>query len=564
MTDSSLATALSMLHRRALVTAALIVVVVLVAMLAPSGARFVMPGELTDHHAAIGTDCGQCHVGPDGRTKPLSHGLHDPSAALAESDLCGSCHDLGVYHLQAHSASPATLAQLTAQIQDPQSPAVAAETEIACSSCHREHQGRQFDLTAVTNQRCQSCHSQHVHQFATDHPKLGEYPYARRTRIIFDHGKHRARYFPEQSEEFACESCHELDPTGRYMVTAGFDKACASCHAEQIHGAGRSEPGLVFLQLPGVDVESLAAGGYDCGDWPATAEEMIDFPMSPFAEALLAGDARYPEWRRDRGQLQGLDLYELEDASADELAAAARLVGATRRLVDRLATSSLAELAAQFEAAFGEGGAELLDHLPLQEFTPARAWFPSSTELSAEETAARAREQRSWGRSASGAWYRSDEDFAISYQPTRHDDPFLRAWIDLAVRTNNEQLQQLLLVEDRRCTKCHSVDRSTSGGVVHWQAFTPPAGSLATRFRHAPHLPVAGPAGCEDCHRVRSGEGYLASFDPLLPSESFVPDFEGMTRQQCLPCHDEEHVGGGCVRCHSYHVGHFPPALRKQ
>lgn len=568
---------LRLLHRRALTTAFLILIVVAITMVAPTGARFVMPGPLTDHHSAFWTDCGQCHVGADGVVKPLLHGWQRaattdgvPTAALRESELCGNCHDLGAHALRPHSAPVELLAATTRAIQNPHDPA-ATPAEVACSSCHREHQGRAFDLTAVTNERCQSCHSQSFESFASDHPELGDYPYARRTRIIFDHARHRARYFPEQEQEFSCDSCHELDATGRYMVTRDFEAACASCHAEQIHGAGRSEPGIAFLQLPGVDVESLEAAGYDCGDWPATAADMIDFPLSPFVGALLAGDARYPEWEQDRHQLASLDLYELEDASDAQLAAAARLVTGVRRLVDDLATSPLAELEARFTASLGEPGQGLVDHIALPEFTAAQRWFGDSDDPSASASSldaarvTREEELRGWGRRVSGAWYRLDEDFAISYQPTGHKDPFLRAWIDAAVGSEDQALQQLLLEDDGRCTKCHSVDRSLGApgattAYVNWRPFTTPGGRAATRFRHAPHLPLSGDSGCASCHVVRGGDGYLPSFALDRDVSTFVPEFSGMTKEQCLPCHEDDNVGGGCMRCHSYHVGDFPPA----
>ena len=236
-------------------------------------------------------------------------------------------------------------------------------------------------------------------------------------------------------------------------------------------------------------------------------------------------------------------------------------MAATRRLLDDLATARLAELEARFGAALGQASRRLVGQMALDSFETAQSWFPDTQPREPHST--RAADRRAWGRGVSGAWFRNDDDFAICYQPTRHDDPFLRGWINAAVASDNEALKQFLLKDDNRCTKCHSVDETSQGSVVNWTAFRPPVGNPATRFRHAPHLPLAGEQGCADCHTIRDGDGYLASFGPAKSGADFVPEFAGMTKAQCLPCHEQDQVGGGCIRCHSYHVGNFPPALRK-
>jgi hypothetical protein len=63
--------------------------------------------------------------------------------------------------------------------------------------CHREHQGAEFDLTAMNDSGCQTCHQQRYESFAADHPDFGAWPYERRTRIAFNHSSHQAKHFPE-------------------------------------------------------------------------------------------------------------------------------------------------------------------------------------------------------------------------------------------------------------------------------------------------------------------------------------------------------------------------------
>ena len=87
--------------------------------------------------------------------------------------------------------------------------------DIACATCHREHHGAQFNLTAMDNVACQSCHQQRYESLATDHPDFGIWPYERRTRIVFNHASHSGKHFAEKKQAFDCRTCHVSDTSGR-------------------------------------------------------------------------------------------------------------------------------------------------------------------------------------------------------------------------------------------------------------------------------------------------------------------------------------------------------------
>ena len=192
---------------RLAVLLALVTVVCLgAAFLLSKGTQFLMPGPLTSAHGAI-ENCSACHTKSGSGKLSWIHGLvaGDP---LADSKACLTCHKMPDTAFNAHGASAEVLKQSTerltkiaARTPQPQSAraqSIAFPTHdmvargLYCATCHQEHQGVNFNLSKISNEQCRSCHVVKFDSFDGHHPKFENYPFKRRTRIIYDHAGHFA------------------------------------------------------------------------------------------------------------------------------------------------------------------------------------------------------------------------------------------------------------------------------------------------------------------------------------------------------------------------------------
>src|SRR5262249_28414966 len=162
-----------------------------------------------------------------------------------------------------------------------------------CATCHQEHQGASFSLNKISNEQCRSCHVVKFDSFDGDHPKFSNYPFKRRTRIIYDHAGHFGKHYPEVAKKDParripenCSTCHSSHQDKRVMAVAPFDQTCSGCHLDQIIGKERATgpKGIAFLSLPGLDLETLKKKGAAFGDWP----DASDAALTPFMKLMIA------------------------------------------------------------------------------------------------------------------------------------------------------------------------------------------------------------------------------------------------------------------------------------
>ena len=266
--------------------------------------RVISPGPLTVHHqggshaatdvrvfdasdngnpgnAQIPGDavnCDSCHIalGPNARagiTGLLSAAVESNSttraAPLHQNQQCVVCHqEPGVSEsFGAHGLPGNVIAKFSAKYMEGDAPRGGAmlalaslmretfsrtDEILACAACHQEHRGRLFDLTAMDDRQCQVCHAQQFSRFERDHPEFAHpdrgdsyaYPYARRTRIVYDHWTHQEIHFPESDAAFDCITCHQPASQGQDMALATFEAMCAACHLDK---DVLSQPPLDFL-----------------------------------------------------------------------------------------------------------------------------------------------------------------------------------------------------------------------------------------------------------------------------------------------------------------------------
>ncbi len=568
-----------------------------------AGRDFMSPGELSFAHSTSKSQCSDCHVNAEG--VPLSWFQGAKHAGRSESELCLDCHahDLGAHPFQPHSLGSTHLTQITKRVrqtnEDVDRPASlriagllapdvhAASRSLECSTCHVEHQGKEHELSRLSNQQCQSCHAIQFASFAHDHPPLRNYPFKRRTRIIFDHDAHfRHHEVPVGS----CLNCHTTDPKGEMMVLMSFDQACAKCHYEKdIQGMALTQPGVPFLRVPALDAETLNEEGAGVGRWPELSHQDL---VTSFMELFIASDTNY---QAALETVLEADAY-LDDLQGEKpavLEAAQRLGWSIKTLLFDLAQSGQTGIAARVQAVMprpltpdeAEGIIGLLSPSVIREAVD--TWF--SRDLAQEVAQFRAGTETQTTNAfvtvsavaephklvPSGGWYRGDG--TLYYRPSGHADRFLAAWLNLAAAasetTRPKEMTKLLkeISSDKsagRCLKCHSIDDQP---VIHvnWRGARPRLLERSfTRFSHAAHASLLDDQqGCFTCHAPsQNAADYAKAFEQENrdPFAGFASYFQPIDKATCASCHTRQFAGDSCLTCHNYHVGEIKPMLGKR
>ena len=573
----------------------------------PKGSALLSPGKLTFGHGASAGACADCHTAAHGNLVDWVWALGASETGQENSKRCLACHDLGEQAFEAHNRASKDLAVVTERLKRmPASPDVPwlltvsswvpglaqpGGNQLACATCHKEHQGRTFDLTAMNEQQCQTCHTLAFSSLAAGHPPFSDYPYKRRTRIAFDHNSHIGKHFLGEFKKEApptCTACHTPDDAGRTMQTGNFEDTCAGCHARQIGGMGRAgAKGIAVLRLPGVDLAALREHGISVGEWPA--DHNVEEGLTPFMELLLAGD---PAVTEDLALLAGFDDFtDLSDATDEEMTGVGKMMWAVKKLLYGLIASGQREMLDRLQATADPGTrepAKLVGQLPAEVIRAAqREWLPrlmtevpayeagktivrpKDRESDAETLMDRAREEQV----VTGGWYRQDADFVLLYRPTGHADPFLCAWLEFTARASGAKPARsaAALFTDLSnpqapglCMKCHSVDTQTGQRKrIHWAATRPvPHERKVTRFAHAVHFSLLDDKGCLTCHELNPEAEVMAAFEDTDPL-TFASNFRAMKKTVCATCHTPERAGDTCLTCHNYHVGTVAPVLSK-
>jgi hypothetical protein len=329
----------SLRARRGLISVVLCTAIAGLILIGAGGAwrdSFLSPGPLTAAHqgasmasleemahgkmqgagtASSSEGCQICHAAAAGGLSGLLKSSLLHTEETPQSQQCLVCHteDLGNDAMTAHALAPEEIARHTQEAEaDPArawrplslalaslSPGVktGADGTLACASCHQEHNGALFDLKRLDNQQCQTCHVKQFTSLGNGHPEFSmlasekgyDYPYRRRTRIVYDHAKHETDYF--QREENAghtpanCLSCHQIGDGTFNTTLKPFEQMCAACHTGNIV-AGRDEWIHVF-GFPSMDFDAyeVVEEEGDVTNLPRTAEKRL----SPFMMLLLSG-----------------------------------------------------------------------------------------------------------------------------------------------------------------------------------------------------------------------------------------------------------------------------------
>ena len=338
--------------RAAIVLALVTSVSIGVVFTVSKGTSFLMPGPLTSAHGGI-EKCTACHSKSGNGKLNWTHGLvvGDP---IADSKACLTCHKMPDTAFNPHSASAEILhhsnerlSKIAATTPQPQSANAQnivfpthdlAANKISCATCHQEHQGIDFKLNNITSEQCRSCHVVKFDSFNGHHPNFENYPFKRRTRLVYDHAGHFGKHYPEVAKKYpdkripaTCSTCHNSSDDKRIMAVQTFDKTCSSCHLDQIVGKERvSGPkGIAFLTLPGLDLATLKKKNAAIGEWP----DASDAALTPFMQLMIS---RSEAGRSVLKAVQALNLQDLSAATDDQMQAVTNLVWEIKRLFHAL------------------------------------------------------------------------------------------------------------------------------------------------------------------------------------------------------------------------------------
>lgn len=586
--------------------------------------EFYKPGPLSTPHAQIlagqvtKASCAACH--PEASASPLQWFLsgHSESSSL-QSDRCMDCHHTRLprdFARTAHNLSAEQLRQLgEAAVQTSfvgfsqwlPRPAF-ANTDVACSACHREHAGADASLTSLSDAQCQTCHSNRFNRFATDHPSWDQWPYTANEPIAFDHRSHAQRHFPSARDQaglevsFDCIRCHAKNESGEFSRMTNYATGCGDCHDQSLNQqVGERLDLLVVPSLIDPDLQVV-------GPWPTAATGFYDGHLGPLARFLLSTKSEYRDAISSL-PLEG-DFTRIRSDSREQRRAAEVIAVAVRDLIQRMAvqgpipatSESLPEqlalrrmlqgLSPQLISAashrwFGRqrmhtkrdtvdqpAAAKLRlatvreavdsdallsdDDLDVSPSDPLANIDPLLSESGDDALRADATTADPLGlgdpypetKQPDGGWYVDESRMAVSYRGHGHADPVIRAAIELAAGLSaGDTIRQDLLRTGpaSACIRCHpGVADSASVGVAWKPAATNrDIRSQFTKFSHKPHMNLPILADCKHCHAI--SDDVNRALSPLEVTTVFAS--ENITDR---PPHDFSPLSRqACASCHT-------------
>ncbi|MCG8450116.1 MAG: hypothetical protein MI725_11130 [Pirellulales bacterium] len=551
----------------------------------PQRVDIVSPGTLTSHHQG-GSGCQDCHAIGEGDLLDWVDAALHPASQSSQSERCLKCHqELGDSAMFAHSLAPELLAQTTHDASTPTDASsrslllqVArltkpeANDELACRSCHTEHRGENFDMTAMVDLKCQLCHSQTFSSFNHGHPEISDYWYPRRTRLHFNHASHEIvhaanfqRTTPgvrDASEGAAhalsCTHCHFPDASGKSMLTRGYEESCASCHDHQI---------VDHLASP-IEVLRIPA--------PQAPANDAAHAQTPFMRLLMPESVAQLEYETEAQQdtLQEGPSPTMLWSLLSDLLHHNRL-GLQQRLQESLGSHATPEDIERLAAT--------LTHLDLPFADRRRLLDLVESKLNTADDFLETDRVEETSLTQQSAWSleRSDEVWTLVYRPTEHADPLLKVCLEVGARLTSAETFAAREVDEYpltslfrqlakptftgRCLKCHTAETDMDGYLkMVWTAKHSPSGSHGfTEFVHDPHLTLGDKATCRTCHPVVS-EANLAFFQPEFmhrdntintdASGRETSGFLALEKAACADCHQPDKAGESCLTCHMYHA----------
>jgi hypothetical protein len=573
-------------------------------LVGPTRLDFISPGELTKAHANLestegtGHQCGQCHHAADAHS---ATGLSWLSASLNRTDpfqetsKCLSCHFLqgnpsDDHAHYAHTLQPNQLKQHAqsnhAGIAKPllnqtvNTSAVNPHGKMACSTCHREHQGRLHNLTFMSDRQCQSCHTTQFKSFAHGHP---EFKNTRaRKGIAFDHLLHRAKA-TSAGKRFDCATCHVTSRFDQIGSNVALKNNCISCHNHKTE-LKQGQRSISLLRLPQMKE------GLRWWDGEVASQDKKE-ALLPFLWLMLSGDDQAVAplaamWSSNKLKASPavslLDHPELQKQLADALKALilelshddpqpliSRLTKVLQLSPDHPSVASLTHLLRSGQGKIYDYAVDEVDLVPQKMKRKRPAQTPFNVYLDNDDVpAVRFRVSSR----------EPDEDSNVDAS-IAHGNPLIKAWLDalaanatlppvkvkgektvnakdeampvdispipFRARIRTELFRSEIAKFNTACIKCHTVESNQTSSRINWT--TPPRNANYQQFNHGTHLGVRPKIqNCAHCHHW---EG-----DDLKRAKKTLGGFVGHARHDCATCHTPKRQNASCVSCHKYHL----------
>lgn len=516
----------------------------------PHALSSVDPGPLSAAHAQFSgaAGCATCHAAHGKGAGAWWRALFAPAGTSGAgkehslSEACLDCHSFGGKEKMAHNRAfdRSSFVRRT-----------------DCLTCHTEHKGGEGAITKLSALQCRACHEKQVQDFARNHPPFPEgFPYEHTQGIRFDHVSHLNRHFTDARvaanvPKGGCIGCHQVTSAGRAIRPAGFETACAGCHADSISGRD-----LVLLRWP--ELEESRILPYEIEKACGVAGEALEFLREQVEKARRGGQPSPPKPAEafssvSVDQPTGVMVHLLDVPGDDPQAYGEPVQVLVREMIEK----GTAPLLALARKSVGTLPAERL----FQGLAPEVARAAACAWAANQEYVAPVKSE--------GSGWRAD-GLELRYARPRHADPVMRAWVEWAAAASpspdaggparlDAMRRELLSQTDGAgmCGKCHLGVGPARREDVRW-TYTLEIDRPNTRFNHRPHIDLLGPQKtCTICHALAVP---LAASGPAgaapIPTSAFKP----IKREACTACHEQGKVRADCQLCHVYHNDH---ALKK-
>ncbi len=632
-------------RRRRLARAFGLIVVSILAILILSGRdkEILAPGELSSPHAhflspeTTENRCASCHE---------LHATESVAAFLVQawsghtadrhgqSIKCLECHGQTLPNaniFSPHDLPSSSLAELTRKstpvtrwtsFASSLPSQQLSSADLACSTCHIEHQGRLNDISFLNNEKCQSCHTNRFESITHGHPEFTDYPNHREGRIQFDHKSHASKHFATKGTSFDCRSCHfdeshpsAVGPVGR---SVNYEKACAACHDQPLRNS--ISDGILVIDLPSFDRAKIEAAGLSLGAWPKEASLMTDGTLSPMLRWLLSGS------KGGQAILEKLPaggkISELSESTAESLKLQVELANEIRLLIEELAKGGQPALQCRLTQAMRSPQPTIGNSLNAT---------PQSTTLSHNAALLSSGAAPDIFRAAWSIWFEDQPEpltqtifpkspvAAVSFgtSPSVQDDPLLendpllgnKAKVEFEegdpAKSESMRLPAMSpqthlphggwMIDQRRLAIIYVPTGHSDPTLKTWLT----AASSQNGPDASPHFSdVLAPKGmgtCTECHKLEyQNSGHPMNYDLhddllwqapesnpkirsftrfrhephlTLPKLSQCTTchalqdngrFQPITLQNCMECHTQQGAGDACTQCHNYHLNLTP------
>ena len=549
---------------------------------------FLYPVDRNNPHSTI-ESCNVCHEKPDLLVDIPLYDLIFKHKTVDEAG-CVNCHDYGNNGFSAHTSN---LFPMLDNFSGRNRPAhlraiknVFGSTDLEenpdhCFACHSAHEPEVIKDNVKSGEVCTQCHDEVIDNFTENHPSFDQYPFYRRTKIIFNHEKH-FETFEEHGDKFEntpqeCSFCHDIskEQSGAEVKLKSFEVSCGlECHKATV--SGENTPSLTplkFFPLPRIDLASLEQDGLFYGEWPKK------FGNRKVDHYTLLLYAFYSKKFSDAKLLSTLKWHKLEDQTVDVKNMVIDFMFFYKKLLYSMSKDNGKEIIEAISKNIPNSGLSenlhyLTDSIPRAMVVRAmKRWFPNiEEEIKAQEVTVNSpvkvlKEKFLFPVSS---WNLSKNSFY--YKPPFHYDLMIKTIIELAVAYNNHPAFQgmtdkvLKQYRSRKqvggCLTCHTIDEEDylyariqePKLIVNWRANKEDETvSSLIKFRHNPHILVFGEGACHACHQMQDSGNFLRQFE-RNDIFNYKSNFYPVDKFTCEICHVDDEDNGQCVQCHKYHA----------